>query len=379
MLTLTPEDARARLVSWLDLAAPSLRGLDGVRALLDRLNHIQLDPLDPLGTNADLVAMARVADVDRGDVYRALGGGPSFEHFAKMRCLLPARAFPWYRDHLAKTDTNWWGTGRKQRLPDGILDLVLDEVRDRGPLTSRELTDRGAVRAFDYSGWKGTGKATTMALEELWAQCAVVVCGRSSTGNRRYAVPEQVFADQVAAKSTAWGPWAVMQRARAAGLLQTATGPQWVALREARKDGTVDALVDEGQLVRLRIAGSSRSYLAPAELLEAPVQEPDDAIRLLGPLDPLIWDRKLVLHIFGFEYLWEVYKPKAKRRWGWYVVPLLRAGRLIGRLDGAIDGDALRVRKVWWESPADRDVPALRATLLDHARRCGAKRVVGLR
>ncbi len=377
VLTLTPADARRRLVSWLGLTHPLGAGHEGVRDLLERLNHIQLDPLDPLGTNADLVAMARLDEVDRGDVYRALAGGPSFEHFAKMRCLLPARAFPWYRDHIATT--TWWRADRKSRLPDGALTDVLDEVRERGPITSQQLTDRGAVRAFDWNGWKGTGRATTMALEELWARCDVVVCGRSSTGQRKYAVPEQVFPELIGAPSSTWGPWGVMQRANAAGLLMTAGGPQWGVLRTARTDGTVDRLVDGGGLVRLRIEGSSRTYVAPSALLDSTPNEPDDAIRILGPLDPLIWDRKLVQHIFGFEYLWEVYKPESKRRWGWYVVPLLRGGRLIGRVDGRIDGGALRVRKVWWESASDRDVPALRAALVRHARRCGAKRVVGLR
>ena len=377
VLSITPDDARRRLVSWLGLSHPLGAGLEAVPALLDRLNHIQLDPLDPLGTNADLVAMARLDDLDRGDVYRALGGGASFEHFAKMRCLLPARAFPWYREHIATT--TWWRADRKERLPDGALADVLDEVRERGPITAQELTDRGSVRAFDWHGWKGTGKATTMALEELWARCSVIVCARSPSGQRLYAVPERILPEQMSAPASPWGPWAVMQRANAAGLLQTAGGPQWGVIRDARRDGTVDRLVSDGELVRVKIEGSSRAYLAPTAFLESQIDPPDDALRILGPLDPLIWDRKLVQHVFGFEYLWEVYKPEARRRWGWYVVPLLRGGRLRGRVDARIDGTALRVRAVWWEAAADADVSALRTALERHARRCGASRVVGLR
>lgn len=376
MLTLDPADVRPRLVSWLGLAGPTGAGAAGARQLLDRLNHIQLDPLDPLGTNADLVAMARIPDLDRGDVYRALGDGHAFEHFAKMRCLLPARAFPWYRDHV-KTEL-WWRNDRVERLPDGALESVLAEVRERGPITAQALTDRGGVQAMDWSGWKGTGKATTMALEELWSRCSVVVCGRSQTNQRLYAVPEQVFEPEITqAPSSSWGPWALLQRAHAAGLLQAADGPQWGVLSEQRKDGTIGRLLDSGELIKVKLPGSSRAYYATPAFLEHAPQEADDTIRILGPLDPLIWDRKLIQHAFGFEYLWEVYKPKEKRRWGWYVVPLLRAGRLIGRVDGKIDGDTLRVRTVWWESAADKDVPALRAALREHARRCGAARVAG--
>ena len=57
----------------------------------------------------------------------------------------------------------------------------------------------------------------------------------------------------------------------------------------------------------------------------------DDRVRILGPLDPLLWDRNLVHHVFDFEYVWEVYKPAHQRRWGWYVCPLLQRDRLIGR------------------------------------------------
>src|SRR5512143_2081288 len=99
---LTPAEARAWLVGHHALAASELpRGADGVHALISRLRCIQLDPLDPMGTNADLVALARVDGIAKGDVYRHLLPGHAFEHFAKERCLLPASAFPWYRAELA--------------------------------------------------------------------------------------------------------------------------------------------------------------------------------------------------------------------------------------------------------------------------------------
>jgi len=99
-------------------------------------------------------------------------------------------------------------------------------------------------------------------------------------------------------------------------------------------------------------------------------------MRLLGPLDPLIWDRRLVKEAFGFDYTWEVYTPAHRRRFGWYVCPLLQGDALVGRLDGAVARGALRVRAVWAEPGGDLDEEALRACLERHAAACGVERVV---
>ncbi|HUR80875.1 MAG TPA: crosslink repair DNA glycosylase YcaQ family protein, partial [Thermoanaerobaculia bacterium] len=108
MITLSRDEARRRLVAHLGLARILGRGARGTRAVLDRLRCIQLDPLDVIGTNADLVVMARADDVKRGDVWRHLFPEHAFEHFAKERCILPARAFPYYRREGHAAQTHWW-------------------------------------------------------------------------------------------------------------------------------------------------------------------------------------------------------------------------------------------------------------------------------
>src|SRR5690606_1680953 len=82
----------------------------------------------------------------------------------------------------------------------------------------------------------------------------------------------------------------------------------------------------------------------------------DGRMRVLGPLDALLWDRALVRHAFEFEYIWEVYKPAARRRWGYYVCPLLHDGQLVGRFEGQRDERGqLRVEQLWRERPFDED------------------------
>jgi uncharacterized protein len=385
--TLTAAEARAALVGHHALARPApQKGAPGVRALLGRLRCIQLDPLDPLGTNADLVALARVDGIARGDVYRHLLPGHAFEHFAKERCLLPASAFPYYRAEAA-VEAPWWSHAeRLRRLPPGVVEAVLEEVRTRGPLTAAEVTDHGRVEAIDWSGWTGTRRAAAMALEVLWTRCELVVCERTPRG-KRYDVPERALSAAAlvdphppgaprAKRVQAFRRWALLERAEACGLLGTASGPAWCTLDAARKEGLPARLVDEGLLEEIRLEGSGRTWLAPAGFVGRPREKPDGRVRLLGPLDPLLWDRSLVKAAFGFDYAWEVYRPAHARVFGWYVCPLLHGDRLVGRLDGAVDRGALRIRAVWAEPGAELDPEALLSCLERHALACGVDRVV---
>ncbi len=435
---LTRAEARAFLVGHHALGAPELPpGAEGVRALLERLRCIQLDPLDPLGTNADLVALARVDGIAKGDVYRHLLPGQAFEHFAKERCLLPASAFPWYRAHAA-VEAPWWShEERLRRLPEGVVERVLAELRARGPLSAGELADHGRVEPLDWSGWKGTPRAAKMALEVLQTRCDVVVCGRGPRG-KLYDVPERALPEvarlpnpllrrgggprtvgssatagargQHAPNSKAAKPaaasgastsaegsaaghpsssagrggaqpgfdrWAIRERVEAAGFLaRGGAASVWSTLHSARRAGVADALLAEGAVEEVRVEGSRRTYLAPLGFAGRHHPEPDDRVRLLGPLDPLLWDRDLVRTAFGFDYTWEVYRPLHLRRFAWYVCPLLRGGALVGRLDGAVRDGALRIAAVWAEPGGALDRASLLACLERHAEACGVRRVV---
>ena len=365
-VTLTRAEVRRRMVAHLGLARVAGRGARGVRAVLERLRCIQLDPLDVIGTNADLVVMARVDGIRRGDVWRFLFPDHAFEHFAKERCILPARAFPYYRREGHGAQTRWWRHAeREQRVPRELVEAVLQEIRECGPVSARELTDHGSVAPIDWSGWKGTAKATTMALEILWTRCDIVVAGRTESGAKLYDVPkwkgepEEPFA-----------PWALRERVHAAGLLTRAGGSMWSMLSGVRTSPLVDEIVERGELVEVTIEDSPRRYLAVPSFLKARAVY-DERVRILGPLDPLLWDRDLVRHAFDFDYVWEVYKPAPQRKWGWYVCPLLHRDRLVGRIDARIEGRRLVVNRLWLDDRALR--PAVRVALERHAEQCGAR------
>lgn len=346
--------------------------------MLRQLRCVQLDPLDVLGTNADLVALARVEGLRRGDVYRHAYPGHAFEHFAKERCLLPAEAFPWYREQ--KGETLWWRLPeRLKRLPEGVVEAVLQEIRERGPLSAAALDDRGKVEPIDWNGWKSTARASSMAVDILWTRCEVVVCGRERL-TRIYDIPERALPK--VAQQPARGDfheWAVLDRVEAAGLLAKTGGPVWSVLARTRKADVIERLIEQGRLEEVEVEGASRKYLAPAGFRERRFPASDGRIRILGPLDPLLWDRALVKQAFGFDYVWEVYKPAHQRRWGWYVCPLLQHDRLVGRLEGVVEGPVLQVRRLWKERGVKLEEDALAEALERHALACGAEKVVRAR
>lgn len=335
-------------------------GFAGVRELLLRLGCIQLDPLQPIATNADLVAMARVDGLSPGDVYDALLPGHAFEHFSKERCLLPAHRFPTWRD--AARATPWWrSSARMRKLPTGVLDAVYDEIARRGPIAVADLAERGRTEPLDYSGWKGTPKLATLAVQVLWRQCRIVVCGREGRG-KVVDIPGRALPEHDG-PGLDFDRTVLLDRVRAAGLLSTLSGPHWSMLYDVRQGALVDELLAEGTLLDVQIEGSRRHYLTTPDILHTPVGDDDGRLRLLGPLDPMLWDRKLVHHAFDFEYVWEVYKPAAKRRWGWYVVPLLHCGELVGRLEAHREDGRVVVDTLWEERPGSVDRDALQAAL----------------
>jgi uncharacterized protein YcaQ len=348
MLTLSPDEARRWMLTATGLGPR--QPLDAPTLLAQR-RCIQLDPLAPIAPNADLVAMARTT-LRSGELERGLFPGRAFEHYAKERCLLPPEAFPAWR-RMAERRPDQRVPRRAKRIEASVLDEVLDEVRQSGPVAVRDLADRGQIEPLDWHGWKGTAKATTLAVEVLWLRCQLVVVGRNP---RVVDLPSRALPEHhdAPAPEDPEG-WMLQQRVEAMGLLPSRDGPWWGQLRDDRK-GLCERLVEQGLLTWVSLPGTRRRWLAPAGFTERAWVPPSDEMRVLGPLDPLIWDRDLVQRAFDFEYLWEVYKPADQRRWGWYVCPLLHRGRLVGRFEGkrAADG-SIDVLGLWPGDGFERD------------------------
>ncbi len=378
MKELEPEQARQFMVGHHRLTGFHYSAdAEGLAALLRDLRCIQLDPLQPLGTSPDLVVQARCRDYRMGDLFRLLMPHGAFEHYAKERCLLPREAYPYYRAYAA--GAMWarlgsWYHKSMLKVPLRVQEAVLAELAERGPLTPSQMADHGAVVPNDWSGWKGTAKATTLALELLWARCEAVVCGRNGR-EKCYDIPERALGLNHAPGAYDFARWALLERVEAAGLMPVNMGPHWSMIEDARA-ALPARMVEEGLLELVTVSGFKGRFLAPAGFCERSYPACDEALRILGPLDALLWHRPLIQHIFGFEYIWEVYKPAEQRRWGWYVCPLLHRGQFVGRLEGHVEERRLLIDTVWCEPGRELEREALAAALERHVAALGLRRAV---
>jgi uncharacterized protein YcaQ len=187
-------------------------------------------------------------------------------------------------------------------------------------------------------------------------------------GNRRYydllerLLPAEVLACDVPLKEQLRHK--LLSRYRAHGLLPASPGADILSgLGPAKPDperghpgrnALRDELVELGELVPVEVEGVRGKLFVlreDVELLEAP-PEPPPSVAFLSPFDPLVWERRLLGSLFGFDYVWELFLPPAKRRWGWYVLPIAFGDRLVGRFEPRIDRDRARVQvlDVWWEN-----------------------------
>lgn len=309
--------------------------------------------------------MARVDEMRRGaflnEVYSS-----AFEHFAKERCVLPADAFPYYAAEAPRRPRFRMGS-RLDRVAKKAIEGAYDFVAEHGPVGVGQL-ELGEVESIDWSGWKGTSRAARMAIEVLVLQGRVVVCGRSGR-EKRYDLPRRHLGTHGESNGCTQGEfdeWSILERVRAAGVLSEGAGIWWSSIP---RRAAVERLVRQGRLFRFRIEGIRAPLLSTKPEFESDLGALP--MRLLGPLDPLLWNRRLVRELFDFDYVWEVYKPAAKRRFGWYVLPLLDGQRLVGRLEAKLLGNVLAVQRVWEEERGSVDRQRLDSLLAHHAWACG--------
>jgi hypothetical protein len=244
-----------------------------------------------------------------------------------------------------------------------VAGRVLERIRADGPLSALDF-ERAQGATTD---WFGVPTNTVRAVLEAYAVTGVLGLARRE-GNRRYydllerLLPADVLARNVPLREQLRHK--LLSRYRTHGLLGVGGGgdifggigpakpdPRWpespgrTALRQE--------LVDDGALVPVEIEGvRGKRFVLEQEvgLLERP-PEPEPSVAFLPPFDPLVWDRGLLGSLFEFDYVWELFIPPAKRRWGWYVLPMLFGDRLVGRIEPRIDRAAgcVQVLGLWWE------------------------------
>jgi uncharacterized protein YcaQ len=327
---------------------------DSVVEVARHFGGIQIDPTRTVERTQHLVLWSRIRDYDRGLLDQALADRRAFEYDAFI--VTPDR-LPELR-YVSKV----WATGRgdwRQRARDFIASnsafrqSILDQLRARGPLQSRQFDDSEVEVSWESTGWTH-GKNTTRMLEFMGVRLDIVVAGRVGQ-ERLWDLPEQVIqADALQTELTKdqYEEWRVM---RAMARFGVAT-QQEIRLRAyglSIPDAKVllSRLVRDGRLeaVRLALPGGEVDAFALPTLAEKEI--PTTRTTLLSPFDPLVYDRERTARLFGFVYKLEMYKPKVAREFGHFVLPILHGADLVGRLDSERDRkkNELVVRKLHWE------------------------------
>jgi uncharacterized protein len=353
------EAARRFLVARHFLApARSLAGgPDAVREVVRRLGSLQYDPIAVAGRSHDLALHARVADYEAAWCDELYERRVLFEAYNKGLSFVPAVEYPWFRgDHSV----------RAQKTIDGHRDVaarVLDRIRAYGPVSSADFErEQGST-----TDWFGLPENAVRAVLEALTITGVLGLARRDGSRRYYDLVERLLPAELLAPRPSLEEQMrhkLLSRYRAHGLLGRSGAadvfsglgaakpdPRWPGYRG--RDALRDDLVAEGAILPVAVEGvrTKRFVLAEeAELLRSP-PEPAPTVAFLSPFDPLVWDRKLVQSLFGFHYVWELFIPPARRRWGWYVLPILCGDRLVGRFEPRIDRTegCVEILDVWWE------------------------------
>jgi uncharacterized protein YcaQ len=294
---------------------------DDLLTVVERLTFLQLDPTAAIAPSADLVAWSRLGSgYSPDDLQRALERDRTlFEHHAQPTVLEPVlamvRPMADLGLYLADMVASRSAGGQRARWIDankGFRRRVLALLKDSGPLSSRDIPDTSEV-SWESTGWTHERNVTRM-LEFLAARGEIAISGRQGR-TRLWDLAERVYpADTVVVPTDEAHRIRDARRLRALGI-------------------TRPALVGEAG-VAVEVEGTSGEWRVDPE---GSADEFAGRTALLSPFDRLVHDRARARELFDFDYLLEMYKPKEKRRWGYFALPVLHGDRLIGKVDAIAD------------------------------------------
>ena len=380
-MKVTADAARRFLVARHFLAPPrSLEGLEGVLEVFRRLGSIQFDPIAVAGRNHDLVLHARVAGYEPAWCDALYERREIFEATNKALSFVPTAEFPWFRHVWGRKGPRFHAAALADNA--AVAERVLERIRAEGPLSSADF-ERESSPTKD---WFGMPENAVRAVLEAYTVTGALGLARREGSVRRYDLLERLLPAEVLAREVPEREQVrhkLLSRYRAHGLL----GPGGAGGTFARIADPADRnelrreLVESGTLVPVEVEGMRGKRLLLADelaLLESP-PEASPAAAFLAPFDSLLWDTALLAALFGFDYVWEGFFKAEKRRWGYYVLPILFGDRLVGRIEPRIDRERARVEVlgVWWEdgiAPGRVDglVEAMRDALGAYLRFAGA-------
>lgn len=329
--------------------------------VLENLGYVQIDTISVVERAHHHVFWSRNPSYRPGDLHGLIESRRAFEYWAHAAAVLPMRdyRFTWPRKKRFAMRKKEWPASEKK-----IMKNVYDRIRAEGPLASKDFSSPGRTTA----GW-WDWKPAKIALERLFLSGELEIAQRKGF-QKIYDLPERVIPNSVDTRepsSREYIRYLIERTLRQYGFASVdeiaylLRGDVKLGVRKELKK-----MLADGDAVSVRVEKISEEYFAFPGGLEAPKSR-RKSLHILSPFDNSVIQRKRLKTLFGFDYQIECYVPEAKRKFGYFCLPLLHGDRFVGRLDAKADrpGARLLVQSLHFEAGVDRDelLPALRKTL----------------
>lgn len=380
-LALTNQEARRFMLSRLHLWPPrKLRGKKGILSIFDRWGCIQYDTINIVGRNADLVLQSRIDRYRPSMLNRLLYEDRALiDGFDKVASIYKTSDWPYFARQRAAMPVF-----HEERSKDAmeLAPKLLKAIRERGPSSSLDFKDDNKTEWF----WAPTSLSRA-SLEILYAWGKLGVHHKVNTRRVFDLIERLLPADILAQKDPNktlkdYHDWHVLRRIGSAALVSLNAGEHWLGIRDAKapeRRAAIQRLVDKGEVIPVAVEGLDKQTLymrtSDKPTLDSVQQTraPKAQAAFIAPLDNLMWNRKLIDWLFDFSYVWEVYKPKAQRQYGYYVLPVLYGDKFIARVDPGFDKKTkvLTINGWWWEDsikPSQAMLNAIARCILEFGR-----------
>jgi len=329
----TKEEARNYLVNYHFINTDLSPSIEDV---FERIQSIQYDPLNVVGSNSDLVLQSRIKGYKKEMLQAAL-----YEHrtlmdgWDKQMSIYQTKYFPNFTRVREERSQNALDSYMHYRglNPKEYLDDVMRIISEDGPILSSQIKLGDSVK----SRW-GSSKPSSASIDYLFHKGLIGIDGRKNT-QKKFNLIERLIdnynhSDPIIEKEE-FIDWLLLRRIKSLGLCWNRSSVAFSGIyisKKATRTKHLKRLLDRELISKVTIEGINETLYVPTEALEYKIQV-KDSISFIAPLDNIIWDRVLMNQLFDFDYTWEVYVPKVKRKWGYYVLPILRASNIIGRIE----------------------------------------------
>ena len=366
--------ARALHLAAQGLATPPRRraGKDDVLAAIRRMRMLQIDTISVVARSPYLVLWSRLGDYDPCWLDELLAEGHLFEYWAHEACFLPIEDYGLYRHRMLDPEAMGWKySARWMRERADDVAQLLKHIRANGPVRAADF-ERTDGKSGGWWEWKPEKRS----LEVLFTSGALMIARRHNF-QRVYDLAERVHPtwrdDGMPALDTVRREFA-LRAVHALGLARASCIPDYHRTRRPHVDPA--RLAAEGLLLSARVEGWRDPVYIHPEHAALARQAADGLLAsgvstLLSPFDPVVWDRRRALELFDFDYRLECYTPAHKRRYGYFTLPVLRRGVLVGRIDAKAHRKAgiFELRSVDLE-PGVRPGAGLARDIAGAVRRC---------